>query len=100
MARERMVTRTVEVQNVTALSLNVETLEASRGVYIIPGKLDAKSLEKAVREAVECVPAVKFVQILSVEVETVLYGMSEADFIAAAKVLPPRYVANDNSGEG
>ena len=99
MARERMVTRTVEVKQVNVLTLNVETMKAEKMIVPITGKPDDKKLEKLVKAAVET-ESVKFVQILGIETSEVLYGMTEADFIRLAKVLPPRSGATESEDEG
>ena len=59
---------------------------------------DDKALMKAVSQAVDVDEAdkkIKAVSVIKTEVVETLYGMSELEFIKAAKVLPPRAQTND-----
>lgn len=90
MARERMVTRTVnstifDCMVVNSDSKQVETIQVT---ISSAETMTEKALDKAIRSAV---PVGKlFVQTISSKQVETLYGMSEADFIRFAKVLPPR----------
>lgn len=90
MARERMITRTVnstvyDCMVVDSTSKQVETIEVT---ISSAETMTAKALDKAIRNVV---PSGKlFVQTISSKQVETLYGMSEAEFIKLAKVLPPR----------
>lgn len=90
MARERMVTRTVELSIAEVMTLDITTAEVGIMYYEIGGGLtDEKAILKAVKKLHET-DTFKCVSLQSVTTQEILYGMSEADFIAHAKVLPPR----------
>lgn len=95
MARERMVTRTVELTVAEVMCLNTVTAEVSIRSFDIGGGLtDEKAILKAVKKLHET-STFKCVALQSVSVREILYGMSEADFIAHAKVLPPRSIKSE-----
>ena len=96
MARERMVTRTVELTIAEVMTLDTTTAEVRVIAYEIGGGLtDSVSILKAVKKLHET-DTFKCVAVQSVSVKEILYGMTEQEFIAHAKVLPPRSVnAND-----
>lgn len=98
MARERMVTRTVEVREVEALCFDTEAMKPQNAIVPITGKPDASKLDKLVREALET-ETFKVVKILNVKTSEVLYGMPEAEFIKLARVLPPRAVTEKEGEE-
>lgn len=96
MARERMVTRTVEVNIITVMTVNTKTKEVANSAVTISGTLkDEKETLKKVKAEIEN-EAVKVVTIVSTEKKEVLFGMSEQEFITLAKVLPPRTTASAN----
>lgn len=90
MARERMVTRTVQVTECKVMMANTETMQVTTMVCEIGGGItDPNALLKAVKKGYET-PTEKCVAIINTTVKEILYGMPEAAFIKAAKVLPPR----------
>ena len=90
MAKTRMVTRTILSTSATVLCLNTETAEPFNETVLLAGTFkDSKSLLKAAKDAVET-DEVSVCKVVNVEVETKLYGMTEADFLSHAKELPPR----------
>ena len=90
MARERMVTRTVELTIAEVMTLNVTTAEVKTIAYEVGGGLtDEKAVIKAVRKLHET-DTFKCVAVQAISTKEILYGMSEIDFIKHAKVLPPR----------
>lgn len=90
MARERMVTRTVELTIAEVMTLDTTTAEVRVIAYEIGGGLtDNNAILKAVKKLHET-DTFKCVAVQSVSVKEILYGMSEVDFIKHAKVLPPR----------
>ena len=90
MARERMITRTVnstvyECMVVDSVTKQVETVDVA---ISSAETMTTKALDKAIRNAV---PSGKlFVQTISSKQVETLYGMTEQEFIKLAKVLPPR----------
>lgn len=90
MARERMVTRTVELTIADVMTLDTTTAEVRIIPYEIGGGLtDPAAILKAVKKLHET-ESFKCVAVQNVAVKEILYGMTEAEFIAHAKILPPR----------
>lgn len=90
MARERMVTRTMQTTKVNVLCMNIKSATPEYKDITLAGTFkDEKSLMKAVEKAINN-DTLKAVNVVKSEAIETLYGMSEADFIATAKVLPPR----------
>ena len=90
MARERMVTRTLELSVCEVMCMDTSTAEVTIENYEIGGGLtDKNALLKAVKKLYET-DTFKCVAISNVTQKEILYGMPESDFIKLAKVLPPR----------
>lgn len=90
MARERMVTRTVELSVCEVMCMNTVTAEVEIHTYEIGGGLtEEKALLKAIRKLYETA-TFKCVAISKVTQREILYGMSESKFIELASILPPR----------
>lgn len=90
MARIPMVTRTIQTTKVNVLCLNIVEEEPFNEVVTLPRTYkDEKSLMKMVEKAINT-DSVKAVHVVGTNVEETLYGMTEADFIANAKILPKR----------
>lgn len=90
MARIPMVTRTIQTTKANVLCLNIVEGEPFNEVVTLPRTYkDEKSLMKMVEKAINT-DSVKAVHVVDTKVEETLYGMSEADFIANAKILPER----------
>ena len=90
MARERMVTRTVEVTVAEVMCLDVTTAEVTVVSYDISGKFNTKEdVLKSLKKVYET-DTYKVVAVQSTDTKEILYGMPEIDFIRIAKVLPPR----------
>lgn len=90
MARERMVTRTVELCEAHIMALDTTTAKVETLVCEIGGGLtEEKAILKAAKKIYETA-TYKLVAVQSITVKEILYGMSEIDFIKHAKVLPPR----------
>ena len=94
MARQQMVTRTVESTKVSALCVDLTTQETLAQEYNISGKFadDEKGNEKLLKatKKVAETDTIKIVSILSKETQETLMGMTEQEFMSLAKVLPPR----------
>ena len=94
MAREPMVTRTITTTKATVMCLDVISGEPFNEVYPLPRTYkDKEKLLKQVKKMYET-DTVKPVHIVDVEEVETLYGMTEAEFIANAKILPPRTAKN------
>ena len=90
MARERMVTRTVELSVCDVMCMSTVTAEVEINTYEIGGGLtDEKALLKAVKKLYET-DTFKCVAIIKVTQREILYGMPESRFIELATILPPR----------
>ena len=90
MARERMVTRTVELTIAEVMCLDTKTAEVSIKSFEIGGGLtDEKAILKAVKKLHET-DTFKCVSLQDINVQEILYGMPEVEFTKYAKVLPPR----------
>lgn len=88
MAKERMITRTIEVATYSVMTLDIETAEARVIDYKITGTVNAEPL-KYLKKLYET-DTLKLVAITAEARETALYAMAEQDFIKLADVLPPR----------
>lgn len=91
MAREKMITRTIEETTAGIMCLNIKTAEVTIEHFKIGGnyKKDEKKLLERLQSIYDT-DEVKLVHIESLWVEEVLLGMSVEDFMRYAKVLPPR----------
>lgn len=95
MARERMVTRTVELTIAEVMTVDTTTAEVKIVAYEVGGGLtEEKAVLKAVKKLHET-DTFKCVSVQSITVKEILYGMAEIDFIKHAKVLPPRTKNDD-----
>ena len=92
MARERMVTRTVELSVCEVMCMNTKTAEVTIRTFEIGGGLvGEKALLKALKKLYET-DTLKCVAISKVMQKEILYGMPESRFIELATILPPRGV--------
>ena len=90
MARERMVTRTVEVSVCEVMCMDVVKAEVIMRTFEIGGGItEEKALLKAIQKANDT-PTFKCVTITNTTTKEILYGMPESEFIKMAKILPPR----------
>lgn len=89
MAREAMVTRSIEATKVSVLGLNIETAEPENKTFYLPGTFkDEKKLLNKVKKEFES-DTYKIATVVDSEVVTTLYGMKVDDFIKSALVLDP-----------
>ena len=95
MARERMVTRTVEVNTFEVMTVNVETADVQIRELKLGGEYDKKKDALTLLKKQYETETLKLVNITAHSVETVLYGMPERVFIAMSEVLPPRGANNE-----
>lgn len=92
MARIPMVTRTIQTTTANVLCLNIKEGEPFNKEVVLPRTYkDEKSMMKVVEQLINT-DDVKAVHIVHTDVNETLYGMTEQEFIAAARVLPDRKV--------
>lgn len=90
MARQPMVTRTITITKARVLCLNLETREPIEKIVDVSRTFkDSKKLMRKVEEIVNS-DTMKAVKILSIDIEQILYGMTEQKFIETAEILPDR----------
>ena len=89
MARERMVTRTIEVMEYGVMCVNTQTQTVTTQVLTLTGTVTDEKALKLARKQFET-EHLKVVTICHKNVTEELYGMPESEFIKLAKVLPPR----------
>lgn len=95
MARERMVTRTVEVNTFEVMTVNVETADVQILEFKLGGEYDKKKDALTLLKKQYETETLKLVNITNHSVETVLYGMPERMFMELSEVLPPRGANNE-----
>lgn len=97
--KERMVTRTIDFTMVDALMVDLATAKVTNVTLQVPGKYDnTPELLEIVRSNNES-DAVKVAGITAARPESRLYGMSESEFMAYGRVLPPRTKAEQEESE-
>ena len=97
MARIPMVTRTIQTTKANVLCVNIVEGEPFNKEVILPRTYkDEKSMMKVVEKMVNT-DEIKAVHVVNTSVDEVLYGMTEQEFIASAKILPPRTAANNEN---
>lgn len=89
MARQKMITRTVEQTTADVMTLDVITCDVQVKEYTIGGHYSDGDLLNKLKKLFET-DTFKLVHIVSQSSEEVLLGMTEEDFIRLAQVLPPR----------
>lgn len=89
MAKERMVTRTIESAKVEVMAVDTVTADARVLEFICEPQKDNEKYLKVLRKMHET-DTMKLVAVNKVELETQLYGMSEVEFLEHARKLPPR----------
>ena len=87
MARQRMVTRTIRLGNFDVMAVNMDTRAVETVSVSIPTE-GVKDVEAAVKASMP--DGMMFVAIEHTEVQDVLMGIPEAEFIKIAEVLPSR----------
>ncbi len=89
MARVAMVTRTIEVMQVHVIGMNTNTKTVIEKDVKITEKVEGEKLLKVVNRLYGTTEDV-FISAVITGTTSTLYGMTEADFMKYAKVLPPR----------
>ena len=90
MARQRMITRTVGITRITAVVLNVNTLDSPVQTFTASGKYEQGTKELKSLLASKNTDDLMWIKAESVVYEEKLYGMTEEEFLTHAKELPPR----------
>ena len=91
MARERMVTRTVEEAELEVMFVNTITKEVGTTTLKISATVGQEKALAYVQKTMQT-DEIKYVAITAYNIHEILYGMPEQEFISKAKVLPPRGV--------
>lgn len=95
MARIPMVTRTIQTTTANVLCLNIKEGEPFNKEVVLPRTYkDEKSMMKVVEQLINT-DDVKAVHIVHTDVNETLYGMTEQEFIAAARVFPGRKASGE-----
>lgn len=89
MARERSVTRTINVTTVKAITMDIETKAVSTQDFTISGDTPTQDLALKQAKKLYETSTLKIVAIESLETVEKLYGMSEVEFLKYAKELDP-----------
>ena len=90
MARQPMVTRTIQTTIATVLCLDLEKKEPFEKEIKLPRTYkDERHMMKKIEPIVNS-GKVKAVHVIKTRTEETLYGMSEQKFIENADILPPR----------
>ena len=93
--KERMITRTIESYEVTCLYANVKAMTMGECILYIPGSTPESKLDKEARKVFDASPVYgtgeyAYVSMKEYHKVSELYGMPESEFMANAKLLPPR----------
>lgn len=98
MARVPMVTRTIITTNAKILCVNTATKEVSEVSVTLPRTYkDEEEILKAIKKLnVSLGENNKPISVVGYETTETLYGMTEAEFVSVAFVLPPRNAGEDN----
>ena len=95
MARIPMVTRTFLTTKANVFCADKETEQTFKMDVTLPKTYKSdKELMKAIEKQVNT-DKIKAIYVVYSEVQEILYGMSEQDFINSAQVLPPRKATNN-----
>ena len=96
MAREPQITRTIQTTTVNLLCVNTIDGQTFHMNLTLPRTYkDDKHILKVAEKFIND-ENIKAVHVASAEVNKTLYGMSEAEFITVAKILPARTKTTEN----
>ena len=99
MARQPQVTRTCITTIAKILAVNLDTKETSFVEMTLPREYKDDDALLKMAAKLNTNKRLKLVAVDDTHTEKKLYGMSEAEFLKHAKVLPPRAVKIDENGE-
>ena len=88
MARERMVTRTLIISEVSALVVDITTAQTATKVYTITGEIDAANALKQLKKLYET-ETEKIVATTDIQTTEKLFGLPEVEFFKVAVELDP-----------
>ena len=94
MARERMVTRTIEQATVKMMVVNTKTAQIEYKDMAISATIKPEEVLKYCRKKLP-IDGYEYVAVNEYNVTEILYGMSEQKFIEMAEILPPRSGTNE-----
>ena len=94
MARIPQVTRTITTTKANVMCLDIQTGEPCNKEFTAPRTYKNNEKLLKVLKEIEETDELKLVHIVDVTIEETLYGMTEAEFIKYATVLPPRMKAD------
>lgn len=86
MARQRIVSRNINLFNVTVLTVDIETNDTKEVCFTATKKMTDKALIKRANELF-ATDTTKVVYVKSVENTPAIYGMLEEDFVKCAKLM-------------
>ena len=89
MARKTMITRTLQVNEIDTLCVNIETNDVFNNKTFVFGKIREKDFLKIAKKELES-DIVKVVHIQKVDSIVELRGMTEEEFYINSQLLPPR----------
>lgn len=95
--KEKMITRTITTTAVETLCMNTTTCEVTVEYYQIPGVCDKALALKTVKSKYDTEEFV-CVAVRSLYTVETLYGVTESEFMAIARKLPPRGAKEDAEG--
>lgn len=90
MARQRMVTRTVNENTYTCMCVDTISAEIINRDFVVGVEFETEDAALRNFQKLYNTDGFKVVAVVAHSVKEILYGMPEADFIRLAKVLPPR----------
>ena len=90
MAKKPMITRTIQTTEVTVLCMDIPQGEPFNKDVTLPRTYKDNTAMLKAAAAIIDTDEVKAVHVVRSEVKETLYGMTEADFIANAVILPAR----------
>lgn len=88
MARQPMVTRNIKAYDCTVFGVNRETEQTEERLFTVSAKLktDKAIIKSLTKQDGEFIP----LEVKNKNAKATLYGMTENEFIAAAKIMQPR----------
>lgn len=98
MARQRVVSRTINSYKVVAQTADLVAGKVVEMVYYVPAQISAEKLMDYIRKH-ESTESTVPVAVVSVTTESQIYAMTEADFLKVARPMTPDRKFIDSTGE-
>lgn len=90
MARQPIVSRTIQTTKANVLCIDVQNEQPFTKEVVLPRTYkDERAMLKKIKPMIES-DTIKVVHVQNFAVESTLYGMTEEEFIHYAQILPPR----------